>query len=201
MDITIVSVLIGVGVGWLLSQLTDIAKEKRLKNRKIESIYTEASDINAWVERMLKQAKYALQLMVLNERVTSIPGRIHTFIFDEHFHEICMDISRDSRIGLTDTYDSVKTINELIDQLKGLIDQENESQVKKLCQKFEAIYTIAFDVRFKTNYLINNRKGNMGDLKGVAIEMDKQLHNELTSIVKEAKEIGLEGVNSKFYTE
>lgn len=99
MDITIISALIGVGVGWLLSQLTDVVREKAEK-KKIESIYTEASDVNTWVERMLKQAKYALQLIVLNERVTSIPGKIHTFIFDENFHEICMDISRDSRIGL-----------------------------------------------------------------------------------------------------
>lgn len=201
MDVNIVSALIGVGLGWLLSQLTDLIKEKRRKGKVVNSVYTELSDINAWLVRMLRQTKYALQLMVLDQRVSSIPGKIHTFIFDEHFHEICMELSRDARIGLTDSYDSIKTINELIDQLKELIDNQTENANQKLCQKFEAIYCVAFDAEFKTRYLLNNRNGRMSDLSGVAVELDKRINDELESIIKEANEIGVEGVRSNFYVE
>ncbi|MGP9802962.1 hypothetical protein [Rheinheimera sp. NSM] len=199
MDVNIISALIGVGLGWLLSQLTDLIKVKRRKVKIIDSVYVEISDINAWLVRMMRQTKYALQLIVLNQRVTSVPGRIHTFIFDEHFHEICMDLSRDARIGLTDSYDSIKTINELIAQLSELIDDQSDS--KRLCQKFEAIHSVAHDVEFKTRYLLNNRNGSMKDLVGVAIELDKNLNEELEFIVKEAKEIGVDGIKSKFYAE
>ncbi|MFP2769377.1 hypothetical protein [Oceanisphaera sp. KMM 10153] len=201
MDVKIVSALIGVSLGWLLSQLTDLTKDKRRKRKVVESIYTELSDVNAWLVRMLHQTKYSLQLIVLSQEVTSVPGRIHTFIFDEHFHEICMDLSRSARIGLTDTYDSIKTINELINQLKELIDNQSGSNNKKLCKKFEAIYCIAYATEFKTRYLLNNRSGSMGDLAGVAIELDKKLHEELVAIVKEAKEMDLDEVKSKYYAE
>jgi len=201
MDVSIISALIGVGLGWLLSQLTDLIKEKRKKGVMVDSVYTELSDINAWLIRMLRQTKYALQLIVLRQRVTSIPGRVHTFIFDEHFHEICMDLSRDARVGLTDSYDSIKTINELIDQLKELIDDQSEDSNQKLCQKFEAIHCVAYDTEFKTRYLLNNRNGSMNDLAGVAIQLDQRLNDELDSIVKEAKEIGVDRVKSNFYAE
>lgn len=201
MDVNIASALVGVGVGWLLSQLTDLAKDTRLKKQKIDSIYIELSDVNAWLERTLKQCKYALQLIVLNQPINSIPAKIHTFIFDEHFHEICINIPRDSRIGLTDSYDCIKNINELIDQLKVLIDSHNDDKIKKICQKFEAIYSVAFETRFKINYLINNKNCNMKDLKGVAFKLDKQLNDEIMAIVQEAKELGLENVKSNFYAE
>jgi len=201
MDVSIISALIGVGLGWLLSQFTDIIKDKRRKSKVIDSVYTELSDINAWLISMLRQTKYSLQLIVLSQRVSSIPGKIHTFIFDEHFHEICMELSRDARIGLTDSYDSINTINELIDQLKELIDNQSESSNKKLCQKIEAVYSVAFDTEFKTRYLINNRNGKMSDLSGVAAELDQKLNDEISFIVKEAREIGVDGIKSKFYVE
>lgn len=201
MDIKILAVLLGVGIGWALSQLTDYVKENLRRRQKIAAIYTELADVNAWLERMLKQVKYALQLIVLDQQVTGIPGRINKFIFDEYFHEICMYLSRDARIGLTDTYESIDVINELIDQIKGIIDNQIDNPSKRLCQKFEAIYSVAFEARFKTRFLYHNRKARMDELKGVAKKLDIQLQEELDSFAHEAKELGLEGVTSSFYDE
>ncbi len=201
MDTNIIAVLVGVVVGWILSQLTEIVKEKKNREKKVESLYVELSDINAWLSRMKKEAKYSLQLLVLNEDVYSRPGSIYTFVFEEHFHEICSSLTRGARVGFTDCYDSIKTINELISDLKPLIDSENDEKRRKLCSKFEAIYSMAFQTHAKTGYLLQNPSGNLDNLRGMAVKLDENLEDELKNLAAEAKELGIGGIKSSYYSD
>lgn len=201
MDVTIVATLLGVALGWLLSQLTESIKEKRNRKKKVQSLYLELSDNNAWLERMVKDAKFYLQLLVLGEDVYSRPGNIYTFIFEENFHEVSWYLPRGVRIGFTDYYNSIKTINELIRDIKPLIDCDHEEKQEKMCSKFEAIYSQAYMTHAKTGYLLHNPSANLENLRGVAVKIEQRLEEELKAIAPEARKLGVEQVKSLYYAE
>ena len=47
MDAKIQAVLLDIGVGWVLSQITDYIRERGRRKNKIEASYTELADIDA----------------------------------------------------------------------------------------------------------------------------------------------------------
>lgn len=200
MEDKVVTVLIGVIVGWLMSQLSELIKERFRRRKKVEAVYTEAADVEAWLSRMLKQAEYSLQLAILKERITSIPSDLHVFMFEAHFHEICMYLPRGVRVGFTDYYGSVTHINHLLDQLKDLIDSDVE-QHEKLAEKFEAIFAMAFTTKSKINVLLSMTDGDMGKLKGLAKKTDQDLKKSLLKIEQDAYALGVKKIRERYYSE
>ncbi|MBD3633566.1 MAG: hypothetical protein HUJ23_01495 [Methylophaga sp.] len=201
MDVTIIATLVGVGAGWLLSQLTENIKEKKYRKKKIQALYIELSDNNAWLQRVVKEAKFSLQLLVLGQKIDSRPGNVYTFIFEENFHEVCWYLPRGVRLGFTDYFNSIKTINELISDIKPLIACDDQEQLEKLGSKFEEIYSEAFKTHAKSGYLLKNHNANLENLRGMAVKLEERLEEELNAIAPEARSLGVERVKSLYYEE
>ncbi|TOQ70804.1 hypothetical protein [Vibrio parahaemolyticus] len=200
MEEKVAAALIGVVVGWIISQFTEVIKDRRNRRKKIEAVYTEATDIEAWLSRMLKQTEYSLQLALLKEQVTSVPSDLHVFMFEEHFHEICMHMPRDIRIGFTDYYGSVVHINQIIEQIKNIIDSDCENN-EKLIIKLEALYSMVFSTRFKINTLLHMKSGDMSKLKGAAKKLDQESVESLLKVRDDAYRLGAQKIHERHYAE
>ncbi len=201
MDVKIKSVLIGIFVGWLLSQATDVIKNRYERKRKIKAIYTELADLSKWLDRMLLTTKMTMQLALLKSIVTNVPPKLHKFLLDEYFHEICVYLPREARIGITDCYGHIDVINTLITQVEVILDDPTKISNKELIMKSEAIYVNAAEAKFKIDFLIKNKSGDFELLKGVASELSGNITKELLSIRDEALNSTAEELNAKYYKE
>ena len=201
MDDKIKSVLIGIAVGWVLSQLTDVIKRYLDKRKKIKAIYVELSDLSAWLDRMLQTTKHSMQLVLVEDRVTGIPAKLHTYLFDEYFHEVCIDLPRGARFGIVDAHATISHINKLIDHYTDLLDESTEITNIGILNKTEDIFVNATHAKFTIDFLLENRKGDLELLKGKALELEVQIKNELTDIKSEALSSTPEMIKEKYLKE
>jgi hypothetical protein len=201
MDLKITSVLIGVILGWLLSQLTDFAKSRIDRKRKIKAIYIELEDISAWLSRLMYSSKQSIMLALNKKITTNAPTQLHKFLLDEYFSEICIYLPRDARLGLVDCYSQIENINEIVKQIVGLL--ENPSQVKSqdVVKKYTSLYCCVFESKFKVDFLIKNRDGDIRKLKGAALKLSEELKIELDEIFKEAQAKDAVKINMDYYSE
>lgn len=201
MDIKIQSVLIGIIVGWLLSHATDYVKKRIERKRKINAIFIELADLSDWLNRMLLTSKYSIQLAVNRKLVTNVPAKLHKFLLNEYFHEICIFIPRGARLGITDCYGQIDYLNELIAQLESMLENPSKVDNKEFLIKQKSLYSTASEIKFKIDFLIENKDGDMKKLKGAATLLSEKINNELTAIVTEANKLSTDEINEQYYDE
>ncbi len=187
MDAKIQSVLLGVAVGWLLSQGTDFVKSRLQRRRKIKAIYVELSDLSAWLERHLFTAKYCIQLAHHKKIVTNIPTQLHKFLLDEYFHEICLYLPRGARLGFTECISQVSYFNGILDEISELLKTPTTIDNRIFISKYQSLYSVCKETKFKVDFLIENPDGDMSKLRGAAKRLATEINDELKNIVIDAK--------------
>ncbi|GAA3940892.1 hypothetical protein [Litoribacillus peritrichatus] len=201
MDERIIATLIGISTGWVLSQLTDFFKEKRIRNRKIIAINTELEDLSAWLERMKKTTRYSMMLALHKKNNHLIPTHLQKFLIDEHFHEICIYLTRDKRICITDIYNNINSINSSINELREVLDQQKDNSFKEIIDKNEGLYINAMETKSKIDFLLSKNKYKLNMSVGQADEISRKLTSELVAIRDEALKLTPEKITEAYYNE
>ena len=201
MDVRIQSVLIGIIVGWILSQLTDLVKQKIERKQKIKAVYSELEDLSRWLASLIDTSKLSLQLAIKKAIVTTIPAKLNKLILDEYFHEICMYLPRDARFGITDCYSQIEVLNRLIEKLDIMLETPSTVSNRDIANKCQGIFVNAMNTKFKVDYLVTNEDGDMHKLKGTADKLSKQIENELEILVEEARNSTSEELQRKHFSE
>lgn len=201
MDIKIQSVLIGLVVGWLLSQATEIYKKWYDRKRKIKAIYTELDDLSAWLQRHLLTAKLCIQLAANKKTVTNLPAHLHKFLLDEYFHEVCIYLPRDARLGLTECISQINYLNNINDELAELLKKPSLVDNNDFITKYQSLYSITKETKFKIDFLLSNRDGDLRKLQGAAAKIRSEIQADLANIMKEAKEKSAETIQNAYLSE
>lgn len=178
----IILALVGVLFGWLLSQLTEIVKSHLNKRSKIKAIWVEMDDIRAWLHRMSLTLEENIELILLGERVRSIPAELRTFIIDEHFHSVCAELPREARVGIVDTYNRVKNINRLNEGLYEVVQKQASVSVEKHLNETEDVLVNVYHALFTAKFLVENPSGDYKLLNEKAASLEHDIHDRLTSI-------------------
>lgn len=199
MDIKIISVLVGVCLGWFLSQFTELVKLKVARKKKIEAIYTELRDISDWLARHMETSKHSILLAMNKKIATNIPSKIHKFLIDEYFHEVCAYLPRGARLGITDCYSQIENLNEISNQIGNLLEKPSEINNQHFIDKHTSMFCNAFETKFKIDFLMQNRDGDMQKLK--ANKISEQLKIKLQEIKDEAGCKSVEEICMDYYDE
>lgn len=201
MDIKIKSVLIGIAVGWLLSQGTELIKSRLVRRRKIKAIYVELADLSAWLHRHLLTAKLCIQLAVNRKIVTNIPTHLQKFLLDEYFHEICIYLPRGARLGLTECISQISYFNSTLEEISELLKSPSTVDNRDFIAKYQSLYSVCKETKFKIDFLLQNRDGDLAKLHGAAEKLAKDTHDELQAIINEAKSTSPEKLEKAHYSE
>lgn len=197
MDSKIIAVLVGIFVGWLLGQFTELFKEKRERKIKIKAIEVEISNLNDWLIRMSHTMRYMIQLIELEEPIGSMPQKLYPFMLKEYFPQVCMYIPREARIGITDLYASIGTINDTLDHLDEFFVKSDDSS-----QGFNeialALYAQVLNTQFKCAFLKENPDGSFEKLNKAASELDSNISKNIIDAKAEATKLGIEKLNDKY---
>lgn len=182
MDSKVAATILGIVLGWCLSQLTDFFKSWRTRNKKIIAIRTEIADLNDWLISMSESVLYIIQVIELKEPIDSFPQKLYPFLIKEHFHEICMYIPREARIGITDLYASIEDIN----RSRALLEEHfenNEVLGHKTYNYIIALYGQVYSTQQKCHFLKCNPDGSFEKLK----KYHNNILNDSSEIINEAK--------------
>lgn len=115
MDNKVIVALVSVGVGWCLSQFTEIVKSK-VKNRKLKNVLKrELDDISF---KLIKSREYCLSFSkALNtgDNFDFIPLKVQTLVYDNYYPEIYASYKQPERIALSAIYGQLEQFNSLLE--------------------------------------------------------------------------------------
>lgn len=198
MDSKVTATLLGIVLGWCLSQITEFFKSWRIRNKKIKAIRTEIADLNDWLIRMSESMLYIIQLIELKQPIDSFPQKLYPFLLKEHFHEICMHISREARIGITDLYASIEDINRSISLLEEHFER-NGVLDKKTYNNIIALYGQVHSTQQKCNFLECNPDGSFEKLKKHQNNILNGYSDKINKAKKEALDLGIKALREKYF--
>lgn len=197
MDSKVAATLFGIVLGWFLSQLTEFFKSRCTRNKKINAIRTEIADLNDWLIRMSQSVLYIIQVIELKEPIDSFPQKLYPFLIKEHFHEICMHIPREARIGIIDLYASIEDINRSISLLEKKFEN-NEVLGKKTYNNIIALYGQVYSTQQKCHFLKCNPDGSFEKLKKYQNNILNNYSENIDEAKKEAINLGIEALRKKY---
>ena len=119
-DLKSILPLVGVVVGWILAQFTEIFRAWRRKRRLKKALYKELWDVGRRVSTTKKCCEELIHILADTGLIGTIPLHIPTFIFDTHYAEVSLDLSENERIAFTSVFALVKNLNSDRDLLEDL---------------------------------------------------------------------------------
>ncbi|PAJ71830.1 hypothetical protein CJF42_24535 [Pseudoalteromonas sp. NBT06-2] len=122
-------------------------------------------------------------------------------MFDEYFHEICIDLHREARLGITDFYANINYLNKSVEKYDELLDDFTGISKVELLDKSEDIYVNAVRTLYIINILLNNKKENFSLLKGKPIQLEQKIIKELEFFKKEALASTPESIVNNYHRE
>lgn len=197
MDSKVTATLLGIVLGWCLSQGTEFFKSWRTRNKKINAIRTEIADLNDWLIRMSHSVLYIIQIIELKQPIDSLPQKLYPFLIKEHFHEICMHIPREARIGITDLYASIEDINRSLSLLNEHFES-NEVLGKRRYNIIISLYGQVYSTQQKCNFLKCNPDGSFEKLKKHQDSILNAHSVNISEAKKEAVNLGIEALREKY---
>lgn len=197
MDSKVTATLIGITLGWLLSQLTELVKKRAEQHKKIKAIQTEISDLNDWLIRMKESVLHTIQLIELKQPLTELPHKLYSFIIKEHFHEVCMHIPREARIGITEIYASINAINQMITELDQYCS-DNGSLDQKRYDSIMSLYIQVSHTQRTCKFLKNHPDGSFEKLDLFWRQYSQTAEDEIKMAKNEAKTLGIEALISQY---
>lgn len=115
MDNKVIVALVSVGVGWCLSQFTEIVKSQ-VKNRKLKNVLRrELDDI---LFKLIKSREYCVnfaQALNAGNSFNFIPLKVKTLVHDNYYPEIYASYKQPERIALSAIYGQLEQLNNLLD--------------------------------------------------------------------------------------
>tara|TARA_Y100000310_G_C20341006_1_gene649801 strand:- start:45 stop:653 length:609 start_codon:yes stop_codon:yes gene_type:complete len=199
MDVKIASVLIGVCLGWFLGQLTTLTKHYFLRKQKKDAIYTELSDLSAWLDRYIKTSEYNILLTMKGKIATNLPTKLHAFIINEYFPVICAHLPRGARLGITECISQIENLNDISNQIAALLEKPSEIKNQELINRYTSMFCSAFETKWKVDFLLENKDGDLNKLSGAAKEISSKLKVSLKEIKKKAGDKSVSDIQFDYY--
>jgi hypothetical protein len=129
MDNKVIVALVSVGVGWCLSQLTEIVKSK-VKNRQLKNVLRrELDDI---LFKLIKSREYCVNFSkALNagNNFDFIPLKVKTLVYDNYYPEIYASYKQPERIALSAIYGQLEQLNNLLDNFSPKYAKQHYIQI------------------------------------------------------------------------
>jgi hypothetical protein len=103
--------LVGVSLGWVLSQSGEWWRQKRRARQYRTAIYAELKDVHSTIKTRSLVIKEALQTYVNNNVFQEYPADISNIIFKAHFAEVSLQFSESERLALVHIHSLVDALN------------------------------------------------------------------------------------------
>lgn len=144
--------LIGVVVGWILSQLTYVFNDWVDKLQKRKDLASEIEDLKKRADSMIESCQFSLENMQKGGYMFTSPSEIYTHVKDAAFPYVFSSYTSTERAGVISVYELVDQINDCV----SMPDDSNYEKLKKLCD----IEVVATRLSITADEFISNPKNN-----------------------------------------
>jgi hypothetical protein len=201
----------GTALGWMLSEATAWIKSKRRAQMLRRALLTEISDARGALNRTRLIVETAMQLSLYRLLSTVGPIKFSPHIYSTHFAEACLYLTESERISFNSIYYLIDTINKLTDELQIKVnhvarsisanDASAEDAFRELAGTLELIYSNARHALHNINYHLKNQHhlDMFAQDAKTARELDEEIRAGLMKLAEDAKQLGVEGIQSKKY--
>ncbi len=134
--------IIGVIIGWGLSQFTDLLKIK-LRRRKLKrALYQELAETGRWLATAKHVQEKSIQLSAHKALPEELQVPIPIHIYDNYFHELSIYLSEPERVAFNSIYSRVKRINSDAEILNSLFRAcvNDKSQLEEFFTVLTQVY-------------------------------------------------------------
>jgi hypothetical protein len=177
--------LVGVVVGWVLAQFTDIMRYWWRKRRLRKALYQEVWDVGRRLGTTRTTCATLIQLLTHKAVGNEIPLPIPTHIFDTHYAEVSVDLSEHERVAFATIFSTIKNLN------------SDRDLLERLCRECAGDHrkAEAFSYVADTMYLRSSRALLQGRLlwehrKRVPVESNIKEDDEIVAQLRALKEAG-----------
>ena len=184
--------LVGVVLGWMLGQVTELLKDVHGRKKKLKMVYMELSGLKEWIELLLKRCRLSLQLSSLGKRAFGSPNKLYAPLLEKYYSDIYMDLHSDSRQGLTNVSDSINFINGRIESLKEKLDA-GDMTIDHYATIVEVIFRSAYSCLKMIELLQKMDRGELSEnieKKYLISGIEDQIKNEFESMYSDARKLG-----------
>lgn len=141
----VIIALISVGLGWGLSQLTEVIKSNSKKKELKLALISEIKDISFFLD---KSSFYCDEFVDELNRGESIfrltPAKVKTLVYDNYYHEIYISYNQIERINISLIYSKV-------DEFNKAIENYNPNNCKR---EYVNIYRLILTIKEMTNHFL-----------------------------------------------
>lgn len=197
---SVTSTLVSVFVGAALSHGVAYFQNRRSVKVKKTAIFQEIDDLTDWADRHIRTLKFNLQLIELEQPFNSLPIDIKPFLFEEHFHEVCIHLTKRQRIAIVDFYSVWKHFNQSVSSYMSLCDNPDIREKVNLYEKLRALYFVAWELKAKGPWIHQIEKINVEAMKGAQSKIDQAAEAELQQALEEAHDLGPQKLKEKYYS-
>ena len=192
-----------VALGWILGETTGWLKSKRKVNNLKNALFEEIKDGLSWLERNQLTLEKIIQLIVLNHYAEEAPVPVPTHIYDTHFPEISVHLTRSERISYNSIYNLIRISQEQVNNIVRLRINciSDGSKKKEYSETLEAAYRNVSMAIWQIEYhLHHGSKIDTDRLSGdVAKQIEKKIQERLIKILNEAKKSNVDEIKLNYY--
>ena len=161
--LNIISNLVTLGavtLGWLLGETTGWFKSKKRINSLKKALFEEIQDASSWLRRNQLTLEEIIQLSTIEYLSEVSPVSVPVHIYDKHFPEISVYLSRSERVSYNSIY---HLINISHDQTKKIVVLRmaclrDKSKIREYLETLEAVYhnvsMAIWQIDYHTNHVI-----------------------------------------------
>ena len=189
--------LIGVALGWLLGQGSELARRYLDQRRLRQAAWTEVDDVSRWLENMDAHIRFDVQQITLGVVPDSVPTEVTNYVFATHAPTILTSMSHERRTLLLEVHAQIANLNEQLVELRQHLANKN---LDAYLTKLKVVFHIAREIRFMIlNFHTNNLP--MSSMHAPEALLKYQYENEMAfeKLQQEAKEKGIDKVRQEFY--
>jgi hypothetical protein len=148
-------VLLSVFLGWLLAQLTGIAKDIFYRKRVVKCLLEELSDLQSELDRTLLFYSRQLQIYALKGIEYSIPSLLSNYIFKNYYKDAVLSLNQQQRISFQLIHTLVESINsdileheKLSKDIKETAEQNGKEWGNRVICQFKNIASALWHIKY-----------------------------------------------------
>ncbi|ENM6584131.1 hypothetical protein D5E87_17800 [Vibrio parahaemolyticus] len=173
MNDKVIVALISVGVGWCLSQFTEIVRSK-IRSRKLKSaLGAELEDISFKLSKSREYCESFAKSLLEGESFNFIPLKIKTLVHDKYYAELYASYNQPERIALSAIYGQLEHFNSLID------DFDPNHVEQQYMQMFQVIILTLGSIE----QFFEDPNKQLGDVEGKMQKINNEIENYSMKIV------------------
>lgn len=204
--LNIISSLVTLGavaLGWLLGETTGWFKSKKRITVLKKALFEEIQDASSWLRRNQLTLEEIIQLSTIEYLSEVSPVSVPVHIYDKHFPEISVYLSRSERISYNSIYNLINISYDQIKKIRALRSAclSDKTKIKEYLETLDAAYYNISMAIWQINRHINyGSQINVDNLSGEdAKVIDDEIKEKLIKITNEAKTLSVSEIEKNYY--